>query len=328
MFMKNNPVNIVKIFCIFLCLALLGGILPSISVPAEEKVIAVLISRPIRPYNDALAGFKEGLGSSKYKPVYEEFNFKKFEKNTQELTSSIKELKPDLIYTIGSEASLFAKKNLLNTPVVFSMVLDPAGNNLVRSLDRPGGNITGVALDISIVDQFREFKKAVPGITRIGMLYDARTKTAMEARARRAAKQAGLRLLSHAVRSEKDISAKLDQVLAEADCLWAGIDPLIYNKITLDHIILATLKNKIPFMAFSSPSVKAGALLALECDYYDIGNQSADIVMEVFKGQDPGSISVGLPRTTRLAINQRTAQIIGVNIPVGILRKATVYGTK
>lgn len=326
--MKYKPVNIIKVLCIFLCLTLLEGIIPPASIPAEEKVIAVLISRPIRPYRDALAGFKEGLSSSKFKPIYKEYNFKEFEKNPKELISSVKELKPDLIYTIGSEASLFVKKNPMNAPVVFSMVLDPVENNLVTSLDRPGGNITGVVLNISIEDQFREFKKVVPGITRIGMLYDAKTKTVMEASARNAAKRIGVAFVAHPVRFEKDISIELDRVLKEADCLWAGVDPLIYNKVTLDHIILATLKNKTPFMVFSSPAVRAGALLALECDYYDIGSQSTEIVIEVFKGQDPGSIPVGLPRTTRLIINKRTAQIIGVKIPASILRKAMVYGAE
>ena len=217
--------KIAKLFYIFVCFALAAFILPDASFSEENPTVAVLLSRPIQPYKDALSGFKEKLASNGYRPVYTEFNLKQFAKDKNKLINDLKDLKPDLTYTVGTEASLFAKDNLPNFPVVFSMVLGPVENNIVRSLTRPGGNITGVSLDIPIEKQFRELKRVLPHIKSIGMLYDKKEKSDMEREARNAARGAGIKLVSKPVYSEKDISAVLDEVFEEADCLWAGVDP-------------------------------------------------------------------------------------------------------
>ena len=75
-------------------------------------------------------------------------------------------------------------------------------------------------------------------------------------------------------------------------------------------------------MAFSAHYVKAGALLALECDYYDVGRQTGEIADSILKGTDPGTIPITFPRKKNLVINKRTAKTIGVNIPRDVLKKA------
>ena len=116
----------------------------------------------------------------------------------------------------------------------------------------------------------------------------------------------------------------LKEIIKEADLLWAGVDPLVYNVKSSQYILLRTLREKVPFIAYSSLYVKAGALAAFECDYDDIGRQTARVAIEVIADKKAGSLPVAFPEKRRLIINKNTAKIIGVRIPRKVLEEAEV----
>lgn len=289
---------------------------------AEELKVAVVRSRVIKPYNDAILGFMDELRSSGIKIAPGYYDLEEAEGEEIELADKINLEKPDLILALGTQAALFAKKNLDDIPIIFSMVLNPVQSGIVESLKVPGDNITGVCLNIPVELQFGKLKEILPNINRIGYLYDAQKKLELKEEVRRAADKLGLRLICRPIYSREDVPEELSKISREADCLWAEIDPLVYSPQSARYIILETLKARLPFMAFSFSYVKAGALLALECDYYDIGKQSAQTAIKILEGQNPGSIPIALPRETRLAINRRTARTIGVTIPEKFLDEA------
>jgi putative ABC transport system substrate-binding protein len=294
---------------------------------AEGHKIFVIKSRDITPYKRAYSGFKDAIENRVYNAVYKEYNFQKFEDKTVDLLKILDEEKADIVLAVGTEAAVFARRSIKNVPVVFTMVLSPVESGIVDSLKRPGGNITGVCLNIPIEAQFKVLKRMIPRIKRIGMLYDKATKSDIEREANVAAARIGVKLVSKPIYSETEISNKLNEVFREADCLWAGVDPKIYNTATAQHIILSTLNNRIPFMAFSAQFVKAGALMALECDYYDIGQQAGEITAEMLmRGIRPHNMPIRLPRKTKLVVNMKTAQNNGVDIPRELLEGAVVYG--
>jgi ABC-type uncharacterized transport system substrate-binding protein len=167
----------------------------------------------------------------------------------------------------------------------------------------------------AVKSQFEKLKQALPKITKVGMLYDAKTKTAMKDEAQAAANALGLELIAKPINSKADVASALDDLMGEAQCLWAGVDTMVYNAQSSKYILLTTLRNKIPFMAFSSNYVNAGALMALEADYDDIGRQSADLAIKILNGQNPGSLPVETPRKVKMLTNQNTADVIGVAIP-------------
>lgn len=317
---KNN-------ILIFILSVFLASMFPATYSSAQEKKeVVVLVSEEIQPYAEALEGFKETLGRGPYSVAYEQFALSTEAQGGEGLKKKIAAARPDLIFTIGTPASLFAKINFINIPVVFSMVLNPVENNIVASFDGAADEITGVCLNIPVKAQLEAFKEVKPDIRRVGMLYDAKTNTRLAREAEAAAKDIGVELVSQPVFSEKSISSELDVVLAEADSLWAAPDPMIYNSSTARQIILTTLKDNIPFMAFSRNFVKAGALMALECDYHDIGSQAGDMAMKIMDRKSAAGIAVEFPRRTVLIINKRTADTIGLKIKKSVLDKAVVYG--
>jgi putative tryptophan/tyrosine transport system substrate-binding protein len=293
----------------------------SSALSGREPVIAVISSRQIKPYQDALAGFREELKRSGYNLSERYYNLDDFRGKAALMTSEISGLNPDLIFTIGTEASVFAKNNFKGLPVIFSMVLNPVDNGLINSLENPGNNLTGVALDILPEAQFRKLKEILPNVKRIGVIYNSREEGWITGVAA-AANKLGLSVVALPIANETDIPAKLDKIAREADCLWAQTDSRIYNAQTSRYILLALIRNKIPLMAFSAQYVKAGALLSLECEYGDIGRESAQAAIKVLKGEEAGSIPVSFPVKLRLTVNKRIAQLLGIEIPPKLLEEA------
>jgi putative ABC transport system substrate-binding protein len=315
----NKYITYLLIFAVFAGFAVT-------SASAQEKVVCVLLSRDIAPYKEALSGFKEGIASGRYEIKYHQIDFKREAHKGSLLEEEIENLSADMILCIGTEAAVFAKTNLKERPLLFTMVLNPVENRIIESDIRPEEGITGVNLNISIEDQLKAFKRVIPGIRKVGMLYDKSKKAALAREARIAAEETGLNLVARPVLSRREISTALEQVYHDSDCIWAGADPMIYNPSTAKDILLFTLKNKVPFMAFSSNFVKAGALLALESDYRDIGKQTAELASKILESKNPSSILIPVqtPRKTRLIINMNTARTLGIYISRDIQKEALV----
>lgn len=294
---------------------------------AEKFTIAVVKSRDIDQYNQAIDGFKGELTSRGITPDINYYDLQKAKGRENGLLQEAKDQNPHLILAVGTEAAVFCKDFFKEEPVVFTMVLDSVEGGITEDYSPTGSNLTGIILRIPVESQLRKIKETVPGINTIGMLYDARTR---EERARQIYNEAGklgLGFVAKPVTHPRDIPSALDSLVREVDAIWAEVDPLVYTPQTAQEIILTTFRQKIPFMAFSSHYVKAGALLALECDYYDIGRQTGEMADSILKGTNPGTIPIASPRKSNLIINKHTAKIIGIDIPPSILKEAVeVFG--
>lgn len=291
-----------------ICLFVICLVFFSFEIQANEKSVFIIQSKDIAPYNDALRGIKDNLSK--------EFKINQSFVDQKNLKNLILKEDSFVVVTIGTEASLFAKDNFKDVPIVFTMVLDPTEIKLVSSLESRDELITGVMLGISIDDQFKKMKEVLPEIKKIGMLYDKNKKEQLRARAQKAAEKLNLKLVAQEINDASQVTKGLDKIITQSDILWAGVDTLIYNPQSAQHILLETLRNKLPFMAFSSQYVKAGALMALESDYYDIGRQTSDIVNQILEGRPVSDIPIESPQKLNLITNQNTAKLIGVSVPM------------
>jgi putative ABC transport system substrate-binding protein len=293
----------------------------------ENKEVVILLSDDIQPYRDAVEGFKDRAKEAPYAVKYDGFVLNPDDGENRALAEKIASLKPDLVFTVGTQASLFVKGKFKGVPIVFSMVLNPVENGVVSSMSRPGNGMTGVCLNVSVDNQFAVLKQIKPAIRRVGMLYNVKAvKAEVLDEIAKTARAANVELVAEPVFSEKDVSAALDKVLSKADSLWASPDPMIYNSSTAQRIILSTIKTNTPFMAYSKNFVKAGALAALECDYRDIGKQAGEMAVRVIGRKSAEDFGVEYPRQTVIVINKRTADTIGLSISKELLDKASIYG--
>ncbi len=234
---------------------------------------------------------------------------------------SLQGFAPDIFITIGSYATSEIARAFPDRPVVFATVINPQASGFVASMERPGGRITGAALDIPADIQFKYFQRVVGTIKRIGVLYSAETENVI-AQAAVAAKQLGIKLVSLRVESEKEIPGAIDSLCRITDVLWSVADQTIYTPQSTKHIILQTLRNQIPMMAFSQTLVEAGGLFTLDFDFKDIGRQAGEIAVRVLRGTSPADIPVATPGIIYFKYNEKTAQRIKVVIPDDLLAVA------
>jgi putative ABC transport system substrate-binding protein len=301
-----------------------GGIL---SYAQEKEInIAVVKSLEIEPYNIALKGFKDeisklGLKNVKYSEFLLESQSQKIDK--AKIILDIKSGTSSAIVTFGSGATTFAKDNLKDKPVVFSMVLNPVASGFVSSMEaNPGSNLAGSSMDIPIRKQF-EVLKSISGIKRIVVIYSPKETESIVKQAKPIAEGLGLGFEAIPVNNEKEVMSSIAKLIPKQDVLWALSDSTVYTPQTIQFIILETLRNGVPFMGVAPTFVKAGALIALSCDYEGVGRQSAEIVAKIINGAKPSDIPISVPNKFDISVNASTAKRINIVLPESILKEAS-----
>ncbi|MFQ5607243.1 MAG: ABC transporter substrate-binding protein [Candidatus Zixiibacteriota bacterium] len=236
------------------------------------------------------------------------------------LPDSLRSLGPDLIITIGSNLTRIVRQSITDIPIVFGAVFQPEISGFVSSRKRPGGNVTGASLDISLRQQFKYFKQVYPDLKRVGVIHSEEMSELIK-RAKKAAAAAGLELRAAPVSAggpggaELAVYAALDSLLENVDGLWSLADPLVFSRINTRLILSRTLKERVPFMGFSSTLVASGALFALDFDYKDIGRQVGELAEKVLSGSSPASLSVTRPGVIWFHYNENTSRQVSVAIP-------------
>lgn len=281
--------------------------------------VLVLKSRDVGPFRQAAEGLTTVLDSAGVR-VHEYMHGSEGEREALEQTITASDY--EVVVAVGTVATEEVLVLGLDIPVVFCMVLDPVGRGFVLDLDQPGGSVTGVALDIPIDAQFEALRETVPGVKRVGVLYSTARNRELVGEALAVADRLGLRLVPAEITSEEAVPRVLRALTNDIDALWGIADPVTFSNVSTEHVILHTIRNSVPFMGLSASFVKAGALLALSCDYYDVGSQAGEIVLQVLEGRSPGDIAVAFPRATALHLSLRTARLIGKEIPDGVVAKA------
>jgi putative ABC transport system substrate-binding protein len=289
----------------------------------RECKIAIVKSWDLPEYNTALEGFSEVM--SKQGVTCETVIYKlKGQLDPVEDIEKIRAFKPDLILTVGSRATSVILKNFQDTPVVFSMVLYPVASEFVSSIDKPGDNVTGAAVDVPIERQLRTLSKIVPNLKRVGVLYSPEETLPVIEEAKRIAKSMNIQLVAEQVNSESDVPRALKKLQEQGvDALWSVADGKVFTSPSTKYIIEQTVRSGLPFMGPYNGFVRAGALVALTADYRDNGRQAAEIAIRILNGVKPANIPVVTPRNVQMAINLRVANSIGLKINPSIVNDAS-----
>ncbi len=222
--------------------------------------------------------------------------------------------KVDLIVSIATPTSQAAANATKEIPIVFSAVTDPVSAGLVGSLEKPGGNITGVS-DMTPVDKqvqlirylFKEAKK-------VGTLYNAGEVNSVVTNemTKKACTANGMELLEATVASTADVAMAAQTLVHKVDVVYVSTDNTVVSAI--DAVAKACNEAGVPLVLADPTTVEKGALLALGFDYYLHGRQTAEIVARVLKGENPGDIPVQFAQKLVLLVNSETAKKLGMNI--------------
>jgi ABC-type uncharacterized transport system substrate-binding protein len=190
------------------------------------------------------------------------------------------------------------------------------------ALLNPGdSSAPGVAYYPSAGQQLRTIKAALPGRTRIGVIYNPERSRAYVAAAEQAAAKLGLRLVEQAATKPQELGFLFRTLQKEIDVLWLIPDQSL---ITTDSfLLLAELaaESKVPLVGFAEAFARGGAVLAIYSEPAVVGSQCARLAIDALRGgvlggtQDPERVSC--------AVNSRIEDQLGLNVPPGVCRAVT-----
>lgn len=242
-----------------------------------------------------------------------------------ELANEVVRMKVDVIVTRGTPATQAAKNATGMIPIVATAISDPVRTGLVKSLARPGGNVTGLEpfaaeLGPKRVELLRE---TIPGIARIGLLTDMSNPVvaafwkAIETTAR----SLGIEAQLHDVRKSEDLGPAFDTATRQrAGALIVGIGALIQANRTA--IVALAAKHRLPAMYAAKEFVDVGGLMSYAVSYPQLYYRAASYVDRIFKGAKPGDLPIEQPTKFELVINLKTAKALGVTIPPSVRLRA------
>ena len=241
------------------------------------------------------------------------------------LADELAKAKVDVIVTAAAPAAKAAKEATATIPVVIIDPGDPVGTGLVRSLARPGGNVTGVtsiAPDLA-AKRLALLKEAVPAITSVAVLFNVATPPAEIAMTelKVAARTLNVRIEPFPAQGPKNLAEQLAALASQRlEGLLVFPDPLTFsNEQAITNFALA---NKIPALYGAKEFAGSGGLMSYGPSYPGMFRRSAYYVDRILKGADPADLPVEQPTKFELVVNLKTAKTLDIDIPPTLLARA------
>jgi putative ABC transport system substrate-binding protein len=231
----------------------------------------------------------------------------------------------DLIFTSQEAATVAAKDATETVPIVFTLVGDPVGASIVAKLAQPGGNVTGVSsLQTELVAKRLEVLKTLaPSVRRVWLIHysvDLGT-TPMITKALEAALRMKLEISPKGVPD----AGELQRVFGEIRRGDAVLAPEGSNPDLTVAIIQRSLALRVPAVFGTALWIGYGGLISYGPDYYAQGVQAAALVAKVLRGARPQDLPVEGAEKIDLAVNLKTADLLGLTVPRKILLRADAF---
>jgi putative tryptophan/tyrosine transport system substrate-binding protein len=231
----------------------------------------------------------------------------------------------NLIAALAPPAAFAAKAATTAIPIVFVGAFDPVKAGLVASLNRPGGNVTGVTfVGASLGGKRLELaRELVPNADIIALLTHPYSPDALEELRdlQDAAKAIGQRLLVLTASGESDFGAAFDAISQHrAGVLIIGADPFFFQ--STDQLVALMLRHRIPTVFTSSEAVIAGGLVSYSGSIPDSFRLAGVYAGRMLKGTKPGDLPVQQPTKFELVINLKTAKALGLDVSATLLARA------
>ena len=257
---------------------------------ASATDVVILKSSDIAAYNQAISGFKAALPND---VVLAEYDLQGDLEKGRKLARKIRAADPALVFAVGLKAAKAAQLEIVDIPVVYAMVLDPAK----YGLNAP--NMTGVLMEIPMERQLIMIKSLLPRLKHVGTLYDP-SKTAT--------------LIEDARRLLKSNGTELVPILVP--------DSTVLTDESLRFILNTALEERVPVVGFSREFARSGALLCLSVNYGDIGRQAGQLTRKILDGHLSLPAKPLHPDRIEMSLNRKTAKFLDIEIPRDLEEKA------
>jgi putative tryptophan/tyrosine transport system substrate-binding protein len=283
---------------------------------APMPVIGFLSIGSLESNAASMAGFRRGLNEQGFvegRNVMIETRFAadaRYERLLALASDLVRRPVAVLIATGSASSARAAKAATTTIPIVFANGSDPVSIGLVASMNRPGGNATGVSYFTSTLGPKRLelLRELVPQATTIAFLV-------------KAARSVGQRIIVVSASNEKEIDAAFESVAGErAGALLVNVDAFFLNR--RDQLVELAARYRVPASYNNGEYVKVGGLMSYGDNRTDSYRQVGVYAARVLKGEKPADLPVMQPTKFELFINLKTAKALGLEVPPLLLARA------
>lgn len=215
---------------------------------------------------------------------------------------------PDLIMALGARA-LKAALGVQDIPIVYLLVVDP------EKIIHNRTDVTGISLTIPSTTQFKEVRRYLPQVKRVGVVYDPMNSSEAVDQIRTAGTD--LQIISLAAENTTAVPALLRSLQGRVDLLWMLPDITVTNGKTLPSYFSFSLQNKVPLLTFSEKFLNQGATIAVTFDLEGIAMQAAEIGIDILSSNQKRTLPTHVPPRIRTLINHKIAAKLHISIVAG-----------
>jgi len=310
--------------------AALGLVPPTVHAQEPRRVYRVgVVNEAFAANHPTVEGLKAGLreaGLAEGRDVRFDIRFTAGDgQATRPAVTALLKIGVDLIVTSGENPTQAAKDATTTVPIVFTLVGDPLASGLVRNLAEPEANVTGVSgLQTELAAKRIEILKTlVPSLRRVWLIHYGGDLTANRSivGARDAAARVKVELLPRAVLNAQELAHAIGEIRPGDGLLAPEIS-------TLDipvALLAASLTSRMPAVFTSALWVGHGGLASYGPDYYAQGIQAAGLVARILRGARPADVPVEGADRIELAVNLKTADLLGITVPRKVMLRAETF---
>jgi putative ABC transport system substrate-binding protein len=293
-------------------------------------VIGFLDAGSLETRRDYVTAFHRSLAENGYiegRNVSIEYRWAEFRlERLSALANDLVRLQVAVIVATGTPAAVPAKAATTSIPIVFAMGGDPIEAGLVQSLNRPGGNLTGVSsLSTEVAAKRLELlHELAPAAISIAVFVNPANVVNAERQTKElqaAARTLGVHLLILKVAKESEFETAFATLVRErAGAVLFGTDPLFFSQS--DRLIALAARHRVPAVYTSHEAVAAGGLISYGTDVQDGYRMAGVYAGRILKGEKPADLPVQRATRTQLWINLKSAKEMGLTVPTGLLLRA------
>lgn len=297
---------------------------------AQEKVYKVgliqLVEHPSLDY--VREGIFEGLKASGFEQgkniMIDYQNAQNDQANLNNIAKKFVGDKDDLIISITTPATQVVAASTTDIPIVFGAVTDPVTAKLVKSIEKPGTNVTGVS-DLNPFDaQFEMMHKVVPNAKKIGIVYNTSEVNSQVQvdKAKEYGAKLGYEIVTAPITNSSEV-LQAAQTLAskKIDAFYVITDNTVATSI--NSLSKVAIDNKIPTIVAEDSQVQGGCLISIGIDYKTHGYQAGQMAARVLKGAKPADTPVEYQKDLKVVINSTTQKALGITLPEEYTKEAT-----
>jgi putative ABC transport system substrate-binding protein len=257
-------------------------------------------------------GFEEGKNI--------EIDFKNAQNDmptTQTIASSFASDKKDLIFAISTPSAQAAFNATKDIPILFTAVTDPVEAGLVKTTEKPEGNVTGTSDFIPVSNAIALIKNLVPKSKTVGIIgntSEINSKIQIDEFKKEADKN-GFTVVVKGITTSNEVNQAVSSLVGKVDVIYTPTDNLVASSMPI--IAKTATENKIPVIGAEEAHVKNGALACNGISYEKLGYKTGEEAIKILSGEKVSAIPVSTLDNTETIINETTLNALGIEKPKG-----------